>query len=213
MLKKIIKNLFFSDEFCYFCKENKICHDFLCKECEDRLLKYDKELLGDYPKDECRKDILYFYKGILNTKIKNLKFDDYLFLKKPLGKLIFKNLDRDLLKTIDYITFVPVSEKKLRIRGYNQCELLADELSKYTKIEVLDILKKVRDTKDQHFLNMKDRKENLKNAFKVSKSIKGKKIILIDDIHTSGSTVDECYNVLKNSGAEFVWIVCVCGVM
>lgn len=212
MFKKLMDNLFFSDEYCFFCKENKIKKDYLCEECSNRLYVYDREIFEDYPKNEYRKDILYYYKGILKTKIKEFKFDDYLFLKKPLGKLIFNNLDKDLLKTIDYITFVPVSEKKIRTRGYNQCELLAEEVSNYANIEILECLKKTRDTKDQHFLNTEDRKKNLKNAFEVSKDIKGKRIILIDDIHTSGNTVDECYKTLKNSEVEFLWVVCVCGV-
>lgn len=212
MFNKIFKNLFFNDEFCYFCKENNIKKDYLCKDCLNRIFEYNKKIFEDYPKEEYKKDILYYYKGILKEKIKNFKFDDYLFLKKPLGKLIYKKLDKNLLSTIDYITFVPVSNKKIKTRGYNQCELLANEVSNYSKIEVLEILKKIKETKDQHFLNIEDRNKNLKNSFEVEKNIKGKRIILIDDIHTSGNTVDECYKTLKNAGVEFVWIVCVCGV-
>lgn len=212
MFNKIFKNLFFNDEFCYFCKENNIKKDYLCKDCLNRIFEYNKKIFEDYPKEEYKKDILYYYKGILKEKIKKFKFDDYLFLKKPLGKLIYKKLDKNLLSTIDYITFVPVSNKKIKTRGYNQCELLANEVSNYSKIEVLEILKKIKETKDQHFLNIEDRNKNLKNSFEVVKNIKGKRIILIDDIHTSGNTVDECYKTLKNAGVEFVWIVCVCGV-
>lgn len=212
MFNKFFKNLFFNDEFCYFCKENNIKKDYLCKDCLNRIFEYNKKIFEDYPKEEYKKDILYYYKGILKEKIKKFKFDDYLFLKKPLGKLIYKKLDKNLLSTIDYITFVPVSNKKIKTRGYNQCELLANEVSNYSKIEVLEILKKIKETKDQHFLNIQDRNKNLKNSFEVVKNIKGKRIILIDDIHTSGNTVDECYKTLKNAGVEFVWIVCVCGV-
>lgn len=212
MLSRLLKNIFFNDEYCYFCKENKINSDFLCEECKSGLFKYKGELLEDYPKSEYRKDILYYYRGTLKTKIKNFKFDDYIFLKKPLGKLIFNSLDKDLLETIDYISFVPISDKKLKDRGYNQCELLAEEVSKHSKIQVLNCLKKNVDTKDQHFLSMDERAINLNDVFSTAKNIKNKRIILIDDIHTSGNTVDECYRTLKKSGVEFVWIVCICGV-
>lgn len=212
MIKNLLNLFFYNDEYCYFCKEEKITRDYLCENCIENLRKYNVEIFKDYEESEFKKDILYFYSGILKEKVKNFKFKDDLYLKYPLGKLIYNALDKELLKEIDYITYVPISKRKMRKRGYNQCELLAREISKLTGIKVIDCIEKITDTKDQHSLTLTERSENLKGVFKVIKNIENKKILLIDDIHTSGNTIDECYKIMKKSGVKFVWTVCICGV-
>ena len=213
MIKNFLKSFFFNEDYCFFCKENLIKTSFLCDDCISKIRRYDKEIFNDFGEDCFKKDILFYYSGMLKIKIKEFKFENGVYLKNPFGKLIYENLDKSLLEKMDYIAYVPSSKKKMKLRGYNHSKLLAEEISKYSNIPLFDNLRKIKNTKSQHFLSLEERRINLKNAFEVDVDLTKKKILLIDDIHTSGSTVYECYKELKRKNCEFVWIVCLCGVM
>lgn len=107
------------------------------------------------------------------------------------------------------ITFTPLYWRRQAQRGYNQSELLAQEVSKRVNLPVIDLLIKTKQTKRQADLSGKERRENLKQVFKAKseklKVIKGKTIILIDDVYTTGSTLNECGRVLKKAGAKAIW--------
>lgn len=106
----------------------------------------------------------------------------------------------------DFITSVPLSESRLKERGYNQAELLAQELSKAVKIPYKNVLKKVKDNKTQHDLNLEERIENVKGVYAVldSNLVKGKRVLICDDIITTGSTLSECINELLKIGTKKV---------
>lgn len=212
MLRKFFKTFFYNEDYCFFCKENVIKNSYLCEECISKIRRYDKEIFNDYGEEIFKKDILFYYSGIIKKKIKEFKFENGVYLKKPFGKLMFENLDKTLLKKMDYIAYVPSSKKKLKLRGYNHSKLLAEEISKYSKIPLFDDLHKVKNTKSQHFLSLEERSMNLKNSFSVEGDLTGKNILLVDDIHTSGATIDECYKELRKANCNFVWVVCLCGV-
>lgn len=212
MIKNFLKSFFFNEDYCFFCKENLIKTSFLCDDCISKMRKYDKEIFNDFGEDCFKKDILFYYSGMLKIKIKEFKFENGVYLKKPFGKLIYENLDKSLLEKMDYIAYVPSSKKKIKQRGYNHSKLLAEEISKYSNIELFDKLYKIKNTKSQHFLSLEERSINLKDSFSVDGDLSGKRVLLIDDIHTSGATVEECYKELRKSNCKFVWIVCLCGV-
>ena len=115
---------------------------------------------------------------------------------------------KDIVKTKpDMILPVPLHYSRLFRRKYNQSAVLARELSKKTQISVrYDVLKKYRYTKPQVICSGKQRRKNIKDAFAVIKpeAIKGKSIILIDDVYTTGSTLKECAKMLKKAGAKNV---------
>lgn len=212
MIKKFLKSFFFNENYCFFCKENIIKNSYLCEECISKIRKYDKDIFNDYGEECFKKDIIFYYSGMLKTKIKEFKFENGVYLKKPFGKLIFDNLDKSLIEKMDYIAYVPSSKKKIRQRGYNHSKLFAEEISKYSNILLFNNLYKVKNTKSQHFLSLEERSVNLNNSFLVDCDLTGKNILLIDDIHTSGATIDECYKELKKANCNFVWAVCLCGV-
>jgi len=111
------------------------------------------------------------------------------------------------LRDADYLTPVPLFWwKKLR-RTYNQAELLSKIINKETGIPVLNCLVRVKNTRTQTRLDHKKRQENVKNAFRLKKefSVRNKKIIIIDDVMTTGATIKECARVLKENGAEVVY--------
>jgi ComF family protein len=103
---------------------------------------------------------------------------------------------------------VPLDKKKLKIRGFNQSEELAKELSVVLKIPVVsDVLTKTKSTKPQMELKKEEREKNLEKVFAVKnpEQILGKKIFLVDDVYTTGSTMQECAKVLKENGVKNVW--------
>ena len=120
-------------------------------------------------------------------------------------------IDRLSIENInfDYILYVPLHKKRERKRGFNQSKIIANQLGKELGIEVLDILERSKNTRRLFELDEKERKKELKNVFKISKDIENytnKNILLIDDIFTTGSTVNEISKLLKLNGINEVYI-------
>jgi competence protein ComFC len=107
----------------------------------------------------------------------------------------------------DTISFVPLSKKRLIRRGYNQSQIIASELSRLTKADLYQDLVKIKETKTQVGLTRKERIKNLEGAFalKNERKLAGKRVVLIDDVITTGATLDQCASVLKKAGAREVW--------
>jgi len=103
---------------------------------------------------------------------------------------------------IDYLVPVPLSREKKNYRGFNQSEVIAKAIGWKYK----NILQRLRDTKSQAISNRSERITNLKNAFIIDPfyKIKDKNIVLIDDVYTTGSTLEECAKILKEAGASKV---------
>lgn len=103
------------------------------------------------------------------------------------------------MKKYDIILVVPISKSRKKERGYNQSELIAKEISKIISVKLeKNILYKIKDTKPQSTLNKQQRKQNAEGAYIAENTlkIKNKKILIIDDIYTTGNTVNECAKVL-----------------
>lgn len=154
------------------------------------------------------------------------RFDDYYeelihrfkYGKKiPLGKRLAQRLGETIngdpnflesdLKTQNscFLIPVPLHKSRYRERGFNQSEIIAEEISNVTGLSVLkNALKRQKNTKDQTNLSPEQREENVRGAFVVTQPemINGKKIILVDDVITTGATLSECARMLKQAGAE-----------
>jgi ComF family protein len=129
-------------------------------------------------------------------------------MMKFLGKVLEENIDKARFEGTDYIVAVPMYKKKEKERGYNQAYLLAKALAQITGIPVLtDVLLRVRETGAQSKLNYYARQKNVSGAFSLGdnkNAILSKAILLVDDIYTTGSTMNECSNVLLSGGAKIV---------
>ncbi len=108
------------------------------------------------------------------------------------------------------VTYVPATRTKMRKRGFNQTEEIAKYVSKLTGAPCKKLLKTTRKIRSQHTLSVSDRKENVKDAYKAVDDLKGMRVILVDDIITTGSTLKSCSSALKAGGAESVCCVTVC---
>ena len=195
---------------CGICE--KINKKELCKKCELLIKKYEINKI-----EKCKNKYfdyqikLYKYENIIRNKIIDYKFNEKAYLSATFEKMIIKNEKiYSFLKKYDIILYVPMFKKNKLIRGYNQSELIAKRISRTLGISLeKNNLVKTRNTKKQSTLTKQQRKINIKDAFKVQKpeNIKNKKIILFDDIYTTGNTVNECSKVLKKAGAEEIVVL------
>lgn len=144
------------------------------------------------------------YSGALAEAIHLMKFSGLRRLAQPLGRLLL-SLE---IPECDGIVPVPLSIKGLRERGFNQTLLISQVLSKELKIPIfMDSLFKKKDTPPQIGLTAKERLKNVKGAFEVRGGINNLKLLLLDDVMTTGATVRECSKTLIKAGAKEVIVV------
>ena len=163
-------------------------------------------LVGDYSfeiKEKYFKELLYIFKyeGIIRKTILKYKFQEGSYLYKTFVNFILKNQKFfEFIKSYDTIVPVPISKKRYKERGYNQSYLIAKEISKNTKLELQNrcIIKR-KNVIEQSKLNKEEREKNIKGVYEIidKENLQNKRIILVDDIYTTGSTLNECANALK----------------
>ena len=170
---------------------------FLCGACLDHPPAFDMARQALVYDDTSRDMILKF------------KYADKLHFSKTFA-LWLKRAAADLLPTTDIIAPVPLHRFKLWRRRYNQASLLATALARQTHILCLpDLLERNRATKPHRGMTIKDRKNNVRDAFAVRErhaaSLKGKNVLIVDDVHTTGATLNECARALFHGGANKIY--------
>ena len=191
--------------------------NWICDECLNKLnseLKLKKIRIDKNNSEKIYKVIyktnniikifyLFEYKDLIRKKIIEFKFNDKSYLYKTFSNIILKNKKIcKLLNSYDIIIPVPMFEKKKSKRGYNQTELISKEIAE--RLDIMfnnNILFKIKENKTQSLLNYHERKQNVINVYKINdsemKNVSNKKIILFDDIYTTGFTVKECIKELE----------------
>ncbi len=151
----------------------------------------------------------FYNEGVAQEAMYNYKFKRQLSNRHYFARqiaLTVKNEYRDV--SFDGITYVPLSSRKRRLRGFDQCHLLAKEVSRILKIPFLeDALICKHSAKTQHSMSYKQRFENVKHLYSYRYRNNGRVILLLDDIKTTGATLQECAKQLLLSGAERVYCV------
>jgi len=147
------------------------------------------------------------YEGPLRLAHHAFKFGGMEHLKTPLIQKMLKYLPEDFWQGVNAFVPVPMSPEKERERGYNPAVLLATELSKTIWIPVQSIIHKTHPTVAQRLLTREKRLQNQKGAYEVALKSALSKVILVDDVFTTGATLEECAKVLKKSGVEWVGAV------
>lgn len=192
---------------CGMCE--KISKSYLCNKCKlklKRILKLNTITYKDKYFDS--HTYLFKYEEGIRDKLLKYKFRDYSYLYKFFSEIVINNCN--LKSNYDIILPVPIHKKRKQKRGYNQSELIAKEIAKNINIEYSNkVLIKVVNTVPQSTLNQTQRMNNVLGIYKVTNSqmIDKKRILLIDDIFTTGSTVNECAKVLKQNGAQSINIL------
>jgi len=165
----------------------------LCRACRQRPPRFDQALSVGY------------FEGSLREAIHQFKYRPCRALGKPLGAWMCANLR--VLTSTDIIMPVPLHNSRLRHRGFNQALLLAQPLSMANGISLCcDNLWRIRPTRPQVELSGDDRIRNVAGAFALRRplDVSGLSVLLVDDVFTTGATLNECADVLKNAGAASV---------
>lgn len=152
----------------------------------------------------------FYYEGVAKKAIGTLKNQGYDTVVKGLSLEMAEIIRREYGGIpFDLVTPVPLHTRKLRERGFNQSALLAKTLAKITDISYVDGLYKLYDTPAQKELPLEGRKANLLGAFHVDEQcdVSGRTVLLVDDLLTTGSTLDECAKMLKIAGAKQVYAI------
>ncbi len=147
------------------------------------------------------------YDGAVKHAIQSFKFGNHPEYAKVLAGYIMKYFGTNQLGELyDCIVPVPMDRAHKRERGYNQAEELAAALGSFCDLPVLnDALRKVRKTAPQHLLSYEKRVKNLKGAYECGEaSVEGKRVLLCDDVYTTGTTLETCAVILKEHGASSV---------
>jgi competence protein ComFC len=184
-----------------------------CLHCGKQL----NEQYGDCICPDCKTGEFYYerafscfeYSGMGKKLIHKLKYEGKIQLTPVIAGLMAERLENERL-AIDAIVPVPIHEKKLMARGFNQSYIIARELGERLRKPVADCLERKSETKEQYNLSRNQRVLNISGAFSVKLSYnigKYMNILLVDDIYTTGSTVNECSKVLKRAGADKVFVI------
>ncbi len=187
--------------FCIRCGRYLKDEDVICKNCFTGIKK-EAIITENIPYIEKVFSIARYEN--LHDLIYQLKYFGKKSLGYKLGVLLAECMANNNFVNFDFIIPVPLHPAKKRLRGYNQSEIIAKAVSHYFKKELLNkILVRRTNTKSQTNLTKIERVENVKNAFKVKnrEKIRGKSILLIDDVITTGSTLSECARMLLQNGA------------
>ena len=200
---------FFFPERCILCgRLGKVNADCLCAHCEteptERVYRFFsvRDRRNVYTL-ECRATMRY--KEPFRSTLHRFKFRDETHLAEPLAKQMM--LGMDSTKEYDCIVPVPISRARFKQRGYNQSALLAKALSAKTGIPYAEKLSKEKDNRIQHRLSAKEREKNVHGVYR-AEACTSLRVLLIDDIVTTGATARECARMLYRAGAEDVGVLC-----
>jgi ComF family protein len=182
--------------FCAKCSEpfeGAITGAFTCANCAHRTIHFDAAVAA------------YRSRGIVRQIIHDFKYNRQIYLRHLVARWLGTAMDDIRLRgrRFDIIVPVPLHPARKRERGFNQASLLAELLSAQISIQCTPLLERVRYTTTQTALDRGERMENLHNAFRLRKNmnVQDLRVLLIDDVLTTGSTLSECARVLKHAGA------------
>jgi ComF family protein len=170
---------------------------FACGNCANQTLHFDAAVAG------------YRARGVVRRLIHEFKYHQRIYLRHVIGDWLVAALEDPRLnpERFDVIIPVPLHSAKRRERGFNQAELLARSLSARSGLPVQFAMERVRFTQTQTAFDRAERMENLHNAFRLrrGRDVRGLRVLLVDDVLTTGSTLSECARVLKRAGASCVY--------
>ena len=199
---------------CESCSEKTdFIQEPLCKKCGKPIHSQEGEFCFDCQKRMVHYEqgrSLWLHKRPVSSSIYEFKYKNKRVYGEVYGRKMAEQFS-DLIRMweIDVLIPVPLHRKKQRKRGYNQAEIIARELGKRLEIPVdTSVIIRGRETTPQKELGQKNRRKNLKKAFRLTgKRLRGKNILLIDDIYTTGSTIDAMSEVLTKTGCEKIYFL------
>ncbi len=218
-IKRILDLLF--PPLCYGCDENLVNNNILCTNCWSMLPfsdhfdhKENKVIEHFYGRSNIEHGaalLLFGKSGIVQHLMHQFKYNKQQDIGLTFGTILAnKIMESSLFPNIDYIIPVPMHREKRKTRGYNPASLISTVLTKELDIPNLqDVLIKKENNPTQTNKNRSERQSNVKNAFEIKNAqvVKGKSILLVDDIITTGATSGKCCELLKENGAKKISVV------
>lgn len=221
----------FAEEKSYICKE---CLKKISYAGENRCLRCGSEL-GPFAQalrrgcTRCRSIRVKFnsayyaakFEGVIRELIHKFKYNNAVFLAKPLVEILINHSPKaglnlnDLKKDVDLIVPVPLFWWRRFTRGYNQSELLAKNIGRHLLLPVsTNNLYRIRNTIPQTRLSRTQRQENMRGAFAIKRAeeFRKRRVLLIDDVLTTGVTASECARAIKAAGGEKIHVLTIAGV-
>ena len=213
---KYVKKIFYclasliyaGDEHCVICGDYTVESEELCTHCREKLRRCSECFYLSHNEEKFLVWSVFYYSNIVKELIIRLKYRSDFICGEILAKYMLELVKSKKIE-FDLIAYVPMTKKSLKNRGYNQSEFLANYLSRFLDIPVIYNLIKTLDTKDQIGLGSEERWSNMEKCFDIEQSVlmKNKKILLVDDVITTGATTFHCAKCLKNSGVNNVCIL------
>ena len=216
--KETILSVFFPRR-CKYCGAVIRAKDELCKSCRKSLPRVEKPVCfkcGRSKTDcKCKAKSAYYdriiapfyYTAAIETAVSRMKFHHIAFLCKGYAEDMALQIRENYEDAhYDFVCFVPFSQRDNKKRPFNQSEFLARHISEALGVELCDSLVRLYDTETQHGLNSRLRTGNVFGVYDVKDGcfFEGKSVLLVDDIKTTGSTLNECAKMLKIHGAQRV---------
>ena len=184
---------------------NKLNDNFVCKDCLKRINVFK---IYNFSEEGIW---IYKYEGIVRNLIIDYKFKDKSYLCELFANCILSDVAVcEFIQRYDIILPVPLYKKRFKERGYNQSKLISDILAQKLGVQTFDdVLVKIKNTLPQGKNLLHDRRKAIKGAFCVENSdkIRGKNVLIFDDIYTTGNTANECKKIIEESGAKSVEIL------
>lgn len=194
---------------CIACSQSVDFPEMICPSCKLELSqakRYTPKAVN-YNGSKYLVHCVYKYDGPAGDIVKSLKYAYRFQAAEFIAYELYNMIKRKHFGDIDYITYVPMTKLKEIKRKFSQTELIALKLSKLTNIKCKKLLYKPFETKSQQSLSHEMRKQNLNNKFRANRKCKGKNVLLIDDVCTTGSTLCECSKTLRKKGVNKVILV------
>lgn len=183
--------------------------DWLCNECREQLAR---SWIGAVivPPDGSLDGAAYAYdyRGAAGGLVRNLKYRGVYRLADDMAAAMVRAYQAIEPTGVELVTPVPMHPKRLKRRGYNQSEWLARRVAARMNLPVECVLARVRNTPQQARLSGERRHRNVEGAFSLIGSVSGKRVLLIDDVRTTGATAQACAEVLRAGGAVNVYLLC-----
>lgn len=214
---------------CTICSASVGLREYLCVDCEAKLLRivppfcakcsepFDGAITNIFSCANCSHRVLYFdaavsayrSRGIARHVILNFKYGRQIHLRHLVARWLIAAFDDPRLRqrSFDAIVPVPLHPARERERGFNQAALLAERVDPHLGVQVRPVLQRVRFTTTQTAFDRAERIQNLRHAFRLRRNadVRNLRVLLIDDVLTTGSTLSECARVLKENGAHSVY--------
>lgn len=173
--------------------------EWLCDDCR-RILA--RRWIGAFPDSKLDgAAAAYHYAGPAGGVVRNFKYRDVTTLAEPMAKSMISALEQIQPVGAEMVVPVPMHSKRLKRRGYNQSELLAKEIAAMLDVPCENGLVRIRDTVQQARLEGSERRKNLEGAFRPEPCVSGWRVLLVDDVYTTGETAHECAKALREGGA------------